>query len=120
MVTATTTMTAKMRSLKLALTKGHTNCSHAARTLVWALDEDGILASLTLEIQSARSDATYGVVYLAAADDGICDCRAALFGRPCWHRGLGILCGRAVAQLYTAVGRAAAERAYHRDLSAHL
>lgn len=103
MTTATkTTITtdARTRSVELATAKGHTSCSHSARTLGWHLDERGQLVSLALEIASAHSDEVYAVGYLASSDDASCDCPAASYGRPCWHRGLAILCGREVARIY--------------------
>lgn len=108
MATATHTMIdPRERSLELAREKGHTSCSHAARTLGWTLDaQSGALVSLTLEITSATSDAVYAVTYNAYDDDATCDCPGARYGRHgCWHRGLGILCGREVARCYTPAGR---------------
>lgn len=99
MATAKTT-DARVRSLELAVAKGHTACSHAAKTLGWALDERGELVSLALEIRSATSDAVYAVGYLASSDDALCECEAAQHHAACWHRGLAILCGRAVALVY--------------------
>jgi hypothetical protein len=100
-------MDAKTRSLELATGHGQTSCSWAATTLGWTLDEaTGALVSLALAIRSATSDETvYAVGYRAAADDAECECPAAQHGRGCWHRGLAILTGRAVARCYTSAGR---------------
>lgn len=108
---ATTATTAKAtdpktRSLQLAAEKGEASCSHAAKTLGWTLDEQGALVSLVLEIRSAHGEQVYAVGYLAAEDDASCDCMAASYGRPCWHRGLGILAGRVIARCYTPAARA--------------
>lgn len=112
-----TTTDAKTRSLELAHARGETSCSHAVKTLGWNLDERGALVSLALAITSATSDdTTYAVGYLAQADDASCDCTAASYGRPCWHRGLAIIKGRSVAYGYSPKGRAEAERDYLRDL----
>ncbi|HZC04072.1 MAG TPA: SWIM zinc finger family protein [Ktedonobacterales bacterium] len=101
MATATKTLTdARARSIELATAKGHTPCSHAAKTLGWHLDERDQLVSLALEIHSAHDETRYAVGYLASADDASCDCQAAQYGRPCWHRGLAIICGRDVARIY--------------------
>lgn len=97
----------KTRSLELAAEKGETSCSHAAKTLGWTLDEQGALVSLALEIRSAHSDEqVYAVGYSASDDDASCDCTAANYGHPCWHRGLGILAGRVIARCYTPAARA--------------
>lgn len=107
----------QVRSVALAA-RGHTACSHAARTLGWTLDEDGALVSLALEVASAHGDAVYAVGYSAASDDASCDCRAAQFGQPCWHRGLAIVMGREVARLYAPAGRAATRREQALELDA--
>lgn len=102
---------AKARSLALAAARGHTACSHAARTRGWSLNETtGELVSLALEIASATSERVYAIGYLAATDDAICECAAAQHGSPCWHCGLALLVGRAVERLYAPAGREAAER----------
>ena len=100
MATATRTTDARARSIELAQAHGETICSHRARTLGWTLDaQTGALVSLALEIHSAHDgEQVYSVGYLASRDDGLCDCQAAQYSRPCWHRGLAILCGRYVAQ----------------------
>lgn len=93
------TTDARARSLELAVQRGHTSCSHAARTLGWSLDEQsGALVSMALEIHSAHDETRYSVGYLAAKDDATCECQAAQYGRACWHRGLAIICGRYVAR----------------------
>lgn len=109
----------KARSLKLAEARGETPCSWAGRTLGWTLDDvTGQLVSLALEIHSAHTDDVYAVGYQTSADDAQCECPAASYGRPCWHRGLAILKGRSVARLYVSAGRAETERAYRADLAA--
>lgn len=106
--TTAKTTDAKTRSLQLAAEKGETSCSHAAKTLGWTLDEQGTLVSLALEIRSAHNDEqVYAVGYSASEDDATCDCTAASYGRPCWHRGLAILAGRVIARCYTPAARAA-------------
>lgn len=119
MATATrTTLDAKTRSIELAQTHGHTACSHAARTLGWTLDDTtGALVSLALEIHSAHSETVYAVGYSAATDDASCECTAAQYGRGCTHRGVAIICGREVARIYSAAGRADAEHGYHLDMA---
>ncbi|HEU5343165.1 MAG TPA: SWIM zinc finger family protein [Ktedonobacterales bacterium] len=110
---------ARTRSIELAQARGETPCSWAARTLGWTLDDaTGALVSLALAIHSAHSEQVYSVGYRASVDDATCDCPAARYGRPCWHRGLGVLKGRSVARLYSPAGRAEAERAYRADLAA--
>ena len=122
MASAATTKTtdARTRSLELAVAHGETSCSWAARTLGWTLDdESGELISLALAIHSAHdADTVYAVGYDARRDDATCDCKAAGFGAPCWHRGLAILKGAAVKRLYSLAGRAEAERAWRADLAA--
>jgi hypothetical protein len=108
---------ARTRSLELAAALGQTTCSHAARTVGWTLDANGALASLALHIASAHSDAAYCLTYTAASDDAHCDCAAGAHQRACWHRGLALLCGRAVARLYSPAGRAESERTYRADLA---
>lgn len=110
----------KTRSLELAQAHGQTSCSHGAKTLGWTLDEQtGELVSLALAIRSATSEETvYTVGYRTAADDAECECPAAAHRSGCWHRGLAIIQGRAVARLYSPTGRAEAERAYCCDLAA--
>lgn len=113
-----TTADAKTRSIELAREHGHTSCSHAARkrglTLSETTDE---LVFLEVEIESAHSDARDFLIYQARTDDARCECLAAQNGRGCWHRGVAILCGRVVAKIYSAAGRAEAERDYHRDVA---
>ena len=85
---------ARTRSIELAQARGETPCSWAARTLGWTLDDaTGALVSLALAIHSAHSEQVYSVGYRASVDDATCDCPAARYGRPCWHRGLGVLKG---------------------------
>lgn len=98
---------AKTRSLELAQAHGQTSCSHAAMTLGWTLDErSGELVSLAVAIRSAtQEERVYAVGYRAAADDAECECPAAAHHHACWHRGLAILAGRAVARCYTPAGR---------------
>jgi len=85
--------------------------------LGWTLDEtSGALVSLALAITSATcADVVYIVGYRATTDDAECECAAAAHGRPCWHRGLAILCGREVARLYTPTQRTQAARDAHAD-----
>lgn len=109
-------MESKARSIELAQAKGHTACSHAARIIGWVCDGEGDLTSAAWRIASATSDAEYTVGYLAFTDDADCDCRAGQFGRPCWHRGLGIIIGRELARIYSPAGRAESERAYRADV----
>lgn len=110
--TISMTIDLRARSLALAAAHGETSCSHAARTLGWTLDDaTGELVSLALAIQSAHdAETTYAVGYSARQDDATCDCKAATHRQACWHRGLAILTGRAVATCYTPGGRAAAVR----------
>lgn len=119
MIAAVKTTDTRARSLELATARGEAPCSWAARTLGWTLDDaTGALVSLALAIHSAHSEQVYAVGYRTSVDDAECDCPAASYGRPCWHRGLAILKGRIVARLYAPAGRAEAERAYRADLAA--
>ena len=121
MATATRPTTdARTRSLELAEARGETSCSWAARTLGATLEErTSVLVSLALEIHSAHdADTAYTVGYDAQRDDAACTCPAAAHHQACWHRGLGILCGRSVARLYSPAGRAEAARAARFDLAA--
>lgn len=104
----------RTRSLELAEARGETSCSHRAHTLGWTLSDAGALVSLALAIDSAHDlETRYAVGYSAATDDATCDCTAAQYGRPCWHRGLAILCGRAVTESYSTRGRASTRRAQY-------
>lgn len=123
MATARATMAdARARSIELATARGETSCSWVARTLGWTLDaHSGALVSLALAIHSAHdADTVYAVSYDARHDDAACDCLAARYGgrHGCWHRGLAIIKGRAVARLYSPAGRAETACAFYADLSA--
>lgn len=106
----------RARSVELAQAKGYTHCSWAAHRIGYTLDETtGELVNAAWMIDSATSDAQYAVTYVAgissiSGDDqddlAECECKAAQYGRPCWHAGLGYLCGRYLRGLFSPAGRA--------------
>lgn len=114
---------ARARSIDLAEARGETVCSWHARSIGLTLDGangEGDLVNAAWRVASASSDAVYTVTYTAAGDHGDhaeCECRSAQYGRPCWHVGLALMMGRYLAQMYSAAGRAEAERTYRRDLA---
>lgn len=110
----------RARSIELAEARGETVCSWHARSIGYTLGEGGDLVNAAWRVASASSDAVYVVTYIAAgdhADYAACECRSAQYGRPCWHAGLALMMGRYLARMYSAAGRAEAERAYRRDLA---
>lgn len=110
---------ARDRSVALATARGQTATSWYARIMGWMLREDGSLDTAAWWITSATQQFTrYYVIYRADWDDARCECQAAKCGQACWHRGLGVLCGRELARLYSPRGRAEAMRAYWRELAA--
>lgn len=118
----------RTRSIELARERGHTPCSWAARLV--ELREDpatGALISAAWRIESSHSrhagdqgDIRYLVTYDAALDDACCACEAAAYQRPCWHRGLALLCAASLVAERTPAGRVVAERAARADYAAEM